>query len=235
MSRSLVSTRQRLITTAKELFGRQGITQTTTRQIADAAGVNEVTLFRHFGTKQGLLLAVFADLGIFDGVGDLELHSTGSDYLKQDLILYVSTCFKALANNPELVRSVVGEAGLYSGEHRQALQQGFSQAQERLATSLQQIASPDTDPDQLRIASGVLHLLILGAGVLQVTAGLPEPLPTDRSQSSESGPEDPDHETQDHPTLLQKQLMSQWLEYCVEVWLNGSDLLNSPQLNEKKK
>jgi AcrR family transcriptional regulator len=48
-------TRQRIIAAAMRLFGRQGYSQTTTRQIAADAGVNEVTLFRHFGSKKGLL------------------------------------------------------------------------------------------------------------------------------------------------------------------------------------
>lgn len=48
-------TRQRIITAAMRLFGRQGYSQTSTRQIAAEAGVNEVTLFRHFGSKKGLL------------------------------------------------------------------------------------------------------------------------------------------------------------------------------------
>ena len=48
-------TRQRIIAAAMRLFGRQGYSQTATRQIATEAGVNEVTLFRHFGSKKGLL------------------------------------------------------------------------------------------------------------------------------------------------------------------------------------
>jgi len=48
-------TRQRIIAAAMRLFGRQGYSQTATRAIAAEAGVNEVTLFRHFGSKKGLL------------------------------------------------------------------------------------------------------------------------------------------------------------------------------------
>ena len=50
-------TRQRIIAAAMRLFGRQGYSQTATRVIAAEAGVNEVTLFRHFGNKKGLLVA----------------------------------------------------------------------------------------------------------------------------------------------------------------------------------
>jgi AcrR family transcriptional regulator len=47
------ATQQRLIQAAIQLFLAQGVTETTTRQIAELAGVNEVTLFRNFGNKQG--------------------------------------------------------------------------------------------------------------------------------------------------------------------------------------
>jgi AcrR family transcriptional regulator len=57
MSRTNSSTRQRLINAALELFSSQGVTETTTRQIAELAQVNEVTLFRQFGNKQGIALS----------------------------------------------------------------------------------------------------------------------------------------------------------------------------------
>jgi AcrR family transcriptional regulator len=50
-------TRQKIIAAAMRLFGKQGYSQTATRAIAAEAGVNEVTLFRHFGSKKGLLVA----------------------------------------------------------------------------------------------------------------------------------------------------------------------------------
>ncbi len=50
-------TRQRLIGAALKLFGQVGYTRASTRLIAETAGVNEVTLFRHFGSKKNLLMA----------------------------------------------------------------------------------------------------------------------------------------------------------------------------------
>jgi AcrR family transcriptional regulator len=167
-SRSL--THQRLLQAAKELFTRQGITQTTTRQIAEVAGVNEVTLFRHFGSKPGLLLAVFDHLGVFEGIEDLKLDP--STEARQNVHAYLLQCFHALVDNPDLVRSVVGEAGSYSSAHQQALQKGFTQAQNRLTRYLQSVASGQ-DWDELSSASAMLHILVLGVAVLQITAGLP--------------------------------------------------------------
>lgn len=57
-TRSKDLTRQRLIDAARAEFGERGIEAATTRSIAKRAGVNEVTLFRHFESKQRLLAAV---------------------------------------------------------------------------------------------------------------------------------------------------------------------------------
>ena len=51
-------TRQRLLDAAARVFARDGLTGATTRAIAREAGLNEVTLFRHFQTKERLLAAV---------------------------------------------------------------------------------------------------------------------------------------------------------------------------------
>lgn len=52
------STRQRLLDAARMEFSDKGIESATTRGIAERAGCNEVTLFRHFESKQKLLGAV---------------------------------------------------------------------------------------------------------------------------------------------------------------------------------
>ena len=43
-----------LLDAARDLFARQDYRATTTREIAEAAGVTEYLLFRHFGSKAGL-------------------------------------------------------------------------------------------------------------------------------------------------------------------------------------
>ncbi|MFC8597232.1 TetR/AcrR family transcriptional regulator [Isoptericola sp. NPDC057191] len=62
-------TRDRLVSHALDLFERQGYDATTTAQIADAAGVTQMTLFRHFPTKDALLVSDPYDPLIAEAVG----------------------------------------------------------------------------------------------------------------------------------------------------------------------
>lgn len=51
-------TRARILCAAKEIYQQNGTRGTTTREVAERAGVNEATVFRHFGNKQALLTAM---------------------------------------------------------------------------------------------------------------------------------------------------------------------------------
>lgn len=51
-------TRQRILDAATQVFSEQGYRGATTRAIAIRAGINEVTLFRHFGNKESLFQAM---------------------------------------------------------------------------------------------------------------------------------------------------------------------------------
>lgn len=53
-----VDTREKIILAAREVIAKKGKRGATTREIADLAGVNEATLFRHFGNKEALIVAV---------------------------------------------------------------------------------------------------------------------------------------------------------------------------------
>ena len=57
-------TRDTLIRSAIEVFGRAGYDAASTRSIADRAGANQALISYHFGGKQGLYLAVFEYIGI---------------------------------------------------------------------------------------------------------------------------------------------------------------------------
>ena len=173
MSSHQTSTRKRLITAALELFASQGVTETTTRQISERADVNEVTLFRQFGNKHGLLLAVIEEAAVFTTLGQaLVEQANQTSSLHQALNEYAIACLQALERVPEVVRSVVGEAGQYPSENRQALGQGFSQANRYVSEYFQTVIDRGQLQSYLsaeRLAS-LLNGMLLGYAVIEFTS-----------------------------------------------------------------
>ncbi|MEA5553604.1 TetR/AcrR family transcriptional regulator [Anabaena cylindrica UHCC 0172] len=76
---SEAQTRTRILQAAQKLFAAQGFDGTTTRDLAQAAGVAEGTLFRHFSNKKAILVEV-ATSGWVEILTDLltELSEMGS-------------------------------------------------------------------------------------------------------------------------------------------------------------
>ncbi|MBN3950051.1 MAG: TetR family transcriptional regulator [Nostoc sp. NMS7] len=173
MSSQLLSTRQRLIEAALELFSAQGVSATTTRQIAEKAEVNEVTLFRNFGNKHGLLLAVLEESAAFKNLGEsLVRRATPPGNVYQALKDYASDSLHALERVPEFVRSVVGEADQFPAENRRALGRGVTEANryvaQYLATVIQQGHLKTYLPAE-KLAS-LLNGMILGYAVIEFTS-----------------------------------------------------------------
>ena len=173
MSRTPSSTRARLINAALELFSSQGVTETTTRQIAELAQVNEVTLFRQFGSKQGLLLAVIEDSAVFTHLGEsLKEQLNQTTQVDEALKNYASDRLQVLEQIPELLRSVVGEAGQYTLENRRALGRGITQANRDAARYL--AAAIEREQLQLRLPTeklaSLLNAMLFGYLVIELTS-----------------------------------------------------------------
>ena len=58
-----MSIRDQLLEAAARVYAKAGYHGATTRRIADQAGVNEITLFRHFGSKDALIKEAIARAG----------------------------------------------------------------------------------------------------------------------------------------------------------------------------
>jgi AcrR family transcriptional regulator len=174
MPTQLTSTRQRLIYAALQLFSTQGITETTTRQIAELAQVNEVTLFRHFGNKQGLLLAAISESAVFKDFGEsLREKASQTSSLHQALKDYASDRLQALEQAPELVLSVLGEARNYSVEHQQVIGKYLTQANQYVAEYIATVMEREQLQANLpatQLAS-LLNSLLLGYAAIQFTTG----------------------------------------------------------------
>jgi AcrR family transcriptional regulator len=152
-------TRQRLVDSALALFAQHGITETATKQIAELAEVNEVTLFRQFGNKQGLVLAILEEEAVFDRLAQtlgsaIDANSSPEQALRE----YAQSYLDLLNTAPEMLRSMIGEAGKSPVENRQALGQGLHRTNTALAKHL----------GNDRLAS-LVNITLLGYAVLEMT------------------------------------------------------------------
>ena len=165
--------RQKIIQAAIELFASQGVSETTTKQIAELAQVNEVTLFRQFGNKHGLLLAVIEDADVFAQLGQsLTTELPPASNLAEMLRTYANTCLQALEQTPAVIRSLVGESGQYSTENRQGLGRSFDRANRRVAKYLKTNIGESQSDLQLPIEqlTSLLHTLLFGYATIELTS-----------------------------------------------------------------
>lgn len=58
LSKKQTAKQQKVVEAAIKIFAEKGFSNTSTSEIAEAAGVAEATIFRHYGTKDNLLLSV---------------------------------------------------------------------------------------------------------------------------------------------------------------------------------
>lgn len=167
------STRVRLIKAALELFAAQGITETTTKQIAELAKVNEVTLFRHFGNKHGLLLAVISESAVFQGLREsLQQQASLNSSVYEALKNYASDRLQTLEQIPELLLSILGEARKYPRENRQALGQGLTEANGYVAEYLAMVMEREQLHTRLPVEklASLLNIMLLGYAVIEFTS-----------------------------------------------------------------
>ncbi|HEU4563623.1 MAG TPA: helix-turn-helix domain-containing protein [Gemmatimonadaceae bacterium] len=140
--------RDKLLNAAARVYAEVGYRGATTRRIAQEAGVNEITLFRHFGSKDALLVEALRACG---AVGELpELPAEPADP-EQELITWcrahharlyerrslIRTCLGEMAERPEMGRSAT--TGPYIAATM--LREYFVRLRER------GIATGDFDPD----------------------------------------------------------------------------------------
>lgn len=121
--------KEKIIEYAMIVFGEKGYTATTLREIADKAQVTEMTLYRHFGSKENLFQEVIMRFSPASMLSEeLDDHLTGD--LKKDLTFLASSYlnialprvnmirlgFIEAPNNPELAR-VVGQIPIRLKSH----------------------------------------------------------------------------------------------------------------------
>lgn len=101
-------TRRKIISAAMKLFGEVGYSRATTRAIAEAAGVNEVTLFRHFGNKKNLLMACIETFNATTFAAKFETELTG-DY-DEDILRMARLQIRETAASLDILRLMLCDA-----------------------------------------------------------------------------------------------------------------------------
>nr|WP_090338883.1 TetR/AcrR family transcriptional regulator [Mycolicibacterium malmesburyense]CRL66907.1 transcriptional regulator [Mycolicibacterium malmesburyense] len=111
--------RRLLLDAARDLFARRDYRSTTTREIAEAAGVTEYLLFRHFGSKAGLfreaLVLPFTDF--VDDFGETWQAVIPDKVTEEELTRqFVGRLYDVLIEHRGLLLTLVASDGLTDEE-----------------------------------------------------------------------------------------------------------------------
>lgn len=102
----------RIISATIELVNERGYKGATTRAIAERANVNEVTLFRHFGNKKGIVQAAIDKYSFVDLLSDTFDEKVVWD-IRKDLEMIVREYQSLLNKKKDLILISFKEAGVF--------------------------------------------------------------------------------------------------------------------------
>lgn len=113
-----MSVRDQLLEAAARLYAEAGYRGATTRRIASQAGVNEITLFRHFGSKDALIREAIARAGkprVSDALPEVPRDPFG------EIRNWATTHIAEMRERRSLIRTCMGEIeehpGIFSAEN----------------------------------------------------------------------------------------------------------------------
>ena len=98
--------RERILDAAAKLYSETGFRGATTRRIAERAGVNEITLFRHFGSKTRLLHEAIRCAGVAANL--CPLPDRPSDP-RAELRAWALANYREMFDRRSLIRTAMGE------------------------------------------------------------------------------------------------------------------------------
>lgn len=192
-------TRSRILKSAMRLFAKKGFDGTTTKELAEDAGVAEGTLFRHFTNKKAILIEVatqgwidlltdllteFSEMGSYKAVAEVMKHRMMHMRENVDLL---RVCFIEVQFHEDLRDRIQQEViekmtDVAEAFFQTAMDQGiYRQMNPRLVArvflgmftiasfSQNTIADPDASPEDLKAMAEGLADIFLN-GVLAPTA-----------------------------------------------------------------
>jgi AcrR family transcriptional regulator len=134
-SNSELSSHDRILRAAKRLFAENGYENTSTVAIAREAGTSESQLMKHFGSKQGLLVAIF-DRG-WVAVGERIKATNHSSSAADRLMSMLTAVSIEFENDPQLkVLSALESRRVRKDSSDILLSRGYRQFRELLDRTL---------------------------------------------------------------------------------------------------
>lgn len=145
--------RDRLLQAAGRVFAREGLQGATTRKIAQEAGVNEVTLFRLFESKERLLAEVLKQERLAQSE---TLAGGGSEWtydIRTDLRNYARSFNVMLEKYEAMIRTLIGEAQRRPQHARQVIHDSVRPARDRFIAYLDAARQRGLVRDDLKLAA----------------------------------------------------------------------------------
>src|SRR5688500_5658894 len=146
-----MGTRERILDAAAEILRTRGVAQATTKEIAHASEVSEPTLYKYFGDKERLLLAVLEErlpgpsrVSVRPGEGDVEDNLAELAHAVLDFYQRSIPMLAALLSDPQRMAAHRVAMSRHGGGPEQAATP-FAEYL-RAERALGRIAS-DADPD----------------------------------------------------------------------------------------
>lgn len=156
------ATRRQILDAARACFSAQGYAATTTRMIADTAGLTAAAVYHHFGRKPDLMIAVHEDVSRRSAVR-LRERAAGAataremvcgaldvvvEYMEEEpgITFFEVTAFEEARRHPEL--AVIAEDPTFFGFLDEAVRLG--------------VATGEIDPAETETAKQVLFAFTLG-------------------------------------------------------------------------
>jgi len=129
--------RSKIIEAAFRLFAEQGLDGTTTKQISEEAGVNEVTIFRNFGTKEALFRESVVQ---YLPVGDIRkgVHFDPEGSLDEQMFKNAKTVLRIISSNRHPLQMMIGELWRHPDLSEHVLQEAMDPMIDFLAENFEQ-------------------------------------------------------------------------------------------------
>ena len=143
-------TRKKLLDAGLKLISKRGYLGATTKDIAKKAGVAELTLFRHFSSKELLFQEIINSYSFLPALKGLMPEIKNLDY--RDALLLISDKFLTrLYERRDLVRIMRSEMHLYPSKVKDIYQSFIGEVNQILASYFRELQSggalSDFDPE----------------------------------------------------------------------------------------